>query len=128
MFMFCNENLTSVVEALNDLIPMEGSVTNPVKNRKLEQYRVAQNVTYDIFNNGLGNKGRSLKALGLKMYDLPLEEWRGGECIMRANWDRIKEIVEPIMEKKIMLAAVEQGIEMELVPNATTGKLELEAA
>lgn len=126
--MFCNENLTSVVEALNDLIPMEGSVTNPVKNRKLEQYRVAQNVTYDIFNNGLGNKGRSLKALGLKMYDLPLEEWRGGECIMRANWTRIKEIVEPIMEKKIMLAAVEQGIEMELVPNANTGKLELEAA
>ena len=125
--MFCNENLTSVVEALNDLIPMEGSVTNPVKNRKLEQYRVAQNVTYDIFNNGLGNKGRSLKALGLKMYDLPLEEWRGGECIMRANWTRIKEIVEPIMEKKILLAAVEQGIEMELVPNATTGKMELEA-
>jgi hypothetical protein len=128
MFMFCNENLTSVVEALNDLIPMEGSVTNPVKNRKLEQYRVAQNVTYDIFNNGLGNKGRSLKALGLKMYDLPLDYYRGGECIQRANWTRIKEIVEPIMEKKIMLAAVEQGIEMELVPNANTGKLELEAA
>ena len=127
--MFCNKNLTSVVEALNDLIPMEGSVTNPVKNRKLEQYRVAQNVTYDIFNNGLGNKGKSLKALGLKMYELPLDYYSSnGELIQPANWTRIEEIIEPIMEKKIMLAAVEQGIEMELVPNATTGKLELEAA
>ena len=44
------------------------------------------------------------------------------------NWDRIKETPEPtIMEKKILLA-FEQGIEMELVPNATTGKMELEAA
>ena len=32
------------------------------------------------------------------------------------------------MEKKILLAGLEQGIEMELVPNATTGKMELEAA
>ena len=34
---------------------------------------------------------------------IPPEEWRGGECIMRANWDRIKETLEPIMEKKILL-------------------------
>ena len=60
------------------------------------------------------------------MYDLPLEQYRGGELVMRANWDRIKEIVEPIMEKKILDAAIEQGINMQLVPNATTGKLELE--
>ena len=49
--MFCNENFStffSVVEALNDLIPGRSRILNPVKNRKLEQYRVAQNVTYDI--------------------------------------------------------------------------------
>ena len=127
--MFCNKNLTSVVEALNDLIPMEGSVTNPVKNRKLEQYRVAQNVCYDIFNNGLGNKGKSLKCLGLKMYELPLDYYSSnGELIQPANWTRIEEIIEPIMEKKIMLAAVEQNIPLELVADANTGVFELQAA
>ena len=61
------------------------------------------------------------------MYDPP-EEWRGGECIMRANWDRIKEILEPNYGKEDFVGGLEQGIEMELVPNATTGKMELEAA
>ena len=124
--MWTNENLKTVVDALEEMIPLEGTVVNPVKNKKLDQLRKAMNVVHDIFNNGLCNKGKSLKCLGLKMYDLPLEQYRGGELVMRANWDRIKEIVEPIMEKKILDAAVEQGINMQLVPNATTGKLELE--
>ena len=126
--MWTNENLKTVVDALEEMIPLEGTVVNPVKNKKLDQLRKAFNVVHDIFNNGLGNKGKSLKCLGLKMYDLQLEQYRGGELVMRANWDRIKEIVEPIMEKKILDDAVEQGINMQLVPNATTGKLELEVA
>ena len=124
--MWTNDNLESVYNELADMIPAIGTVVNLVKNKKLDQLRKAINVVHDIFNNGLGNKGKSLKCLGLKMYDLPLEQYRGGELVMRANWDRIKEIVEPIMEKKILDAAVEQGIKMKLVPNATTGKLELE--
>ena len=71
------------------------------------------------------NKGKSLKVLGLMKYDLPLPEYHHGHYY-EGNWDRIKEIVEPIMEKKILDAAVEQGIKMKLVPNTTTGKLELE--
>lgn len=124
--MWTNNNLKSVYEALEEMIPLQGPVKNPVKNKKLDQLRKASNVVHDIFNNGLGNKGRSLKCLGLRMWDLPLEQYRGGECIMRANWERIEEIIEPIMEKKILDAAVEQGIKTQLVPNATTGKLELE--
>ena len=124
--MWTNDNLESVYNELADMIPAIGTVVNPVKNKKLDQLRKAINVVHDIFNNGLGNKGKSLKCLGLKMYELPLEQYRGGELVMRANWDRIKEIIEPIMEKKILDAAVEQGIKMKLVPNTTTGKLELE--
>ena len=124
--MWTNENLKTVVDALNELIPFQGSVKNINKNRCLERFRTAQNVVHDIFNNGLMNKGKQLKVLKLKMWELPLEQYRGGELVMRANWDRIKEIVEPIMEKKILDAAVEQGIKMKLVPNTTTGKLELE--
>ena len=126
--MWTNENLKTVVDALNELVPFEGSVTNINKNRCLERFRTAQNVVHDIFNNGLMNRGKQLKVLKLKIWELPLDYWRGGQLIQPANWTRIKEIVEPKMEKIILDAAKEQGIKLELVPSATTGMLELEAA
>ena len=126
--MWTNENLKTVVDALDEMIPAMGSVKNINKNRCLERFRTAQNVVHDIFNNGLMNRGKQLKVLKLKMWELPLEQYRGGELVMRANWDRVKEIVEPKMEKVILDAAKEQGIKLELIPSATTGKLELEAA
>ena len=126
--MWTNNNLESVVDALNELIPAMGSVKNINKNRCLERFRTAQNVVHDIFNNGLGNRGKQLKVLKLKMWELPLEQYRGGELLMKANWDRVKEIVEPKMEKVILDAAKEQGIKLELVADSETGKLELEAA
>ena len=126
--MWTNNNLESVVDALNELVPFQGSVKNINKNRCLERFRTAQNVVHDIFNNGLGNRGKQLKVLKLKMWELPLDYWRGGELIQPANWTRIQEIVEPKMEKIILDAAKEQGIKLELVPNTTTGQIELEAA
>ena len=66
--------------------------------------------------------------LKLKKYDLPLPEYYGTNGYYPGNWDRVKEIVEPAMEKVILDAAKEQGIKLELVPSATTGKIELEAA
>ena len=126
--MWTNENLKTVVDALNELVPFEGSVTNINKNRCLERFRTAQNVVHDIFNNGLMNRGKQLKVLKLKIWELPLDYWKGGQLIQPANWTRIKEIVEPAMEKVILDAAKEQGIKLELVPSATTGMLELEAA
>ena len=126
--MWTNNNLESVVNKLNNMLPGWGSVTNINKNRCLERFRTAQNVVHDIFNNGLGNRGKQLKVLKLKMWELPLDYWRGGELIQPANWTRIQEIVEPKMEKIILDAAKEQGIKLELVPSAETGKLELEAA
>ena len=126
--MWTNNNLESVVNALNELVPLQGSVKNINKNRCLERFRTAQNVVHDIFNNGLGNRGKQLKVLKLKMWELPLDYWRGGELIQPANWTRIQEIVEPKMEKIILDAAKEQGIKLELVPNTTTGQIELEAA
>ena len=126
--MWTNNNLESVVNKLNDMLPAWGSVTNINKNRCLERFRTAQNVVHDIFNNGLGNRGKQLKVLKLKIWELPLDYWRGGELIQPANWTRIQEIVEPKMEKIILDAAKEQGIKLELVPDTETGKLELEAA
>ena len=125
--MWVCENLKSVYEELDGLIPFDGPVCNVNKNKKLEKLRKASNVVHDIFNNGLMNKGKSLKVLGLMKYDLPLPQYAGGHYY-DGNWDRIKEIVEPKMEKVILDAAKEQGIKLELVPSATTGKIELEAA
>ena len=126
--MWTNENLKTVIEALDDMIPAMGSVKNINKNRCLERFRTAQNVVHDIFNNGLMNRGKQLKVLKLKIWELPLDYYRGGELIQPANWTRIQEIVEPKMEKIILDAAKEQGIKLELVADSETGKLELEAA
>ena len=126
--MWTNENLKTVVDALNELVPFQGSVTNINKNRCLERFRTAQNVVHDIFNNGLMNRGKQLKVLKLKKHDLPLPEYYGTNGYYPGNWDRVKEMVEPAMEKVILDAAKEQGIKLELVPSATTGMLELEAA
>ena len=126
--MWTNENLKTVVDALDEMIPAMGSVKNINKNRCLERFRTAQNVVHDIFNNGLINRGKQLKVLKLKIWELPLDYWKGGQLIQPANWTRIKEIVEPKMEKVILDAAKEQGIPLKLVPSATTGQIELEAA
>jgi len=121
--MWVCENLKSVYEELDGLIPFDGPVCNVNKNKKLEKLRKAANVVHDIFNNGLMNKGKSLKVLGLMKYDLPLPEYHNG-YYYEGNWDRIKEIVEPIFENIILDAAVEQDISLELIP--TNGKIEVQ--
>ena len=121
--MWVCENLKSVYEELDGLIPFDGPVCNVNKNKKLEKLRKAANVVHDIFNNGLMNKGKSLKVLALMKYDLPLPEYHHGHYY-EGNWDRIKEIVEPIFENIILDAAVEQDISLELIP--VQGKLEVQ--
>ena len=37
--MWTNENLKTVVDALEEMIPLEGTVVNPVKNKKLVKLR-----------------------------------------------------------------------------------------
>ena len=121
--MWVCENLKSVYDELDGLIPFDGPVCNVNKNKKLEKLRKAANVVHDIFNNGLMNKGKSLKVLGLMKYDLPLPQYAGGHYY-DGNWDRIKEIVEPIFENIILDAAVEQDLSLELIP--TNGRIEVQ--
>tara|TARA_B100000212_G_scaffold341922_1_gene326619 strand:- start:2265 stop:2624 length:360 start_codon:yes stop_codon:yes gene_type:complete len=99
-----------LVDELNELLPAMGMVKNANKNKYLEKFRKAQNVTYDIFNNGLCNRGRELKVLGLKKYDLPLPEYYGRNNYFPGNWDRIEEIVCEAFTPIVQAAAKEQGI------------------
>lgn len=125
--MWVCDNLSSVVNKLDESIPLEGSVHSVNKNKCLERLRKAINVTHDIFNNGLMNRGRELRVLGLRKDQLPLPYYAWGDYY-EGQWDRIKEIVEPIMEGIILDAAVEQNLHMELVPCSQSGKIELQAA
>ena len=59
-------DVAHLIDPLNELLPMFGMVKNANKNKALEKFRKAQGVAYDIFNNGLINRGKSLKVLGLK--------------------------------------------------------------
>lgn len=122
----CND-LEQVYNVLDEMIPLEGSVRNANKNRALERFRKATNVVYDIFNNGLCNKAKSLRVLGLRKDQLPLPYYAWGDYY-EGQWDRIREIVEPIMEQIILDAAVEQNLHMELVPNSVSGQFELQVA
>jgi len=124
--MWVCDNLSSVVNKLDESIPLEGSVHSVNKNKRLERLRKAINVTHDIFNNGLMNRGRELRVLGLRKDQLPLPYYAWGDYY-EGQWDRITEIVEPIMEQIILDAAVEQNVHMELVPNSASGKIELMA-
>lgn len=99
-----------LVDALQNKLPAMGMVKNANKNRHLEKFRKAQNVTYDIFNNGLCNRGKSLKVLGLKKDDLPLPEYYGRDSYFPGNWDRIEFLVSEAFAPIIRNAAIEQGI------------------
>ena len=77
---------------------------------KKTKFRKAQNVVYDIFNNGLMNRGKSLKVLGLKKYDLALDEYRGCQLIYPARWDQVDRVVEEAFTPIVMAAAQEQGL------------------
>lgn len=51
--------------AIRELVPVVGSVTNPAKNKALEKFRKASNVYYDLYNNGLCNCARQFKIFGI---------------------------------------------------------------
>lgn len=95
------------VEALQALVPVEGSCSNPRStNRWLEKFRVASNAYYDIFNNGGMNRGGLIR----RIFDLPASEYIAygrGKCF---NWGAALRKTEPVMDDIILKAAVEQGL------------------
>jgi hypothetical protein len=111
--MWVCKNLEPAVDALNALIPLDGPCVNPVKNRKLDQFRKAQNVVHDIFNNGLGNRGKSLKCMGLQKHDLMLP-FSQGDYHHPGDFDQIERVITPIMEQKIYDACAEQNITLKV--------------
>ena len=115
--MFINWGCTPLTEHLAeeinnlDIFPVAGEVEDKKNNPALEKFRKAQNVVYDIFNNGLGNRGaQCFGALGIRKRDMPFEVWSGNSCIQPTRWDRINEMVEEAFTPIVMAAAKEQGL------------------
>lgn len=89
-------------EKLNDLIPSEGAVANPKKNRALEKMRKAANCYYDLYNNGLCNRAAEFRSVfGF-----------GGTPIPKArfNYPVLQERLDERMDEIILAAAKEQGL------------------
>jgi hypothetical protein len=96
-----------MIDLLNDMVPVEGRVANPVKNKALERFRVASNCYYDLFNNGGGNRHQQI----FKLF--------GPGTTRRIN-DMFTPIevvfarTEPVMDAIILAACEEQGISEQL--------------
>ena len=108
----CTARTRALAEELTnlELFPASGKVPQHWKHPALEKFRKAQNVVYDIFNNGLGNRGKELKVLGIQKWQLGLAEYRNGQMIYSARWDQTEQTVESVFTPIIEAAAIEQGI------------------
>lgn len=89
--------------ALIKLIPVQGEVLEPRKNRALEKLRKAANCYYDLFNNGLINRAPEFRrAFGF-----------GGKSIVEGRFnpaDPKAILLEQKMNEIIEAAAKEQNI------------------
>lgn len=94
-----------------EIFPGTGEVPDKKNNPSLEKFRRAQNVVYDIFNNGLCNRAYECRfALnGLKKSNLNLPEW-WGSTYYEGQWDQVNEEVEKKFTPIVMEAAKEQGL------------------
>ena len=60
--MFVRRVPGDISEKLDDLVPLDGTVPQGRSvNKCLEKFRVAQNLIYDLFNNGLCNRRSHFK-------------------------------------------------------------------
>ena len=64
-----HKDFEGIVRSLTILLPDSGEVEGE-DNKSLEKFRKASNVIYDIYNNGLCNRGRELRVLGLTKADI----------------------------------------------------------
>ena len=102
-----NEGFKNLQEKLDDLIPFEGKVPfSRSKNKKLEKFRVASNLAYDLFNNGLMNRKSHFKQFF--GWSPPAENHR--YQYSRHDWKRFEENLEPVLTSIIQEAAIEQGV------------------
>ena len=96
-----NQGFEALREQLNELIPLSGKCDKSRStNKKLDRFRTAQNLIYDLFNNGLCNR---------KAHFRTFFGWAPrGFDFHRSQWERLEEALEPEFTQIIQEAASEQ--------------------
>ena len=96
-----NQGFEALREQLNELVPLSGKCENSRStNKKLDKFRVAQNLIHDLFNNGLCNRKAHFRTFfGWAPY---------GFDFHRNQWERFEEELEPVFTQIMQEAAAEQ--------------------
>lgn len=104
-----HKDYSSLHDALWAKVPDEGSISGN-RNKSLEKFRKATQVIYDIFNNGLLNRGQSLKCLKLKKDDLILPHYINGKLRnpTQDEWQVNEKLVWEAFKPILLDAVVEQ--------------------
>ena len=98
-------DLKEVIELLHERVPMTGPCEKRyTKNKRLDRFRRASNVVYDIFNNGLMNRGKEIRVLDskLRVRDLPIHASNADK------WDIIEDRISGYYREIVMDAVLEQ--------------------
>ena len=102
MTYWCNTGrYQKLADELQELIPTTGEVKDVENNPHLEKFREVINAYYDLYNNGGANDDTRFVS-----YYFP-------NCVRLADlnmWDLCHDITEPIVDKFVIAASVEQGI------------------
>jgi hypothetical protein len=103
-----NPGFAYLRDKLNEMIPLSGACENArTTNKALDKFRRAQNVIYDLFNNGLCNRrGEYRRMFG----EVPLPGIRSQHYISNIRWSQIEDEVEANFTPIILAAAKEQGL------------------
>lgn len=106
----------ATVEKLQALIPDEGSVPDADENPSLETFRIASNCYYDLYNNGLCNRGAEFREVfgfgpGSDNDDEDYDRFRDDGTDYHSRLDQAEvQKIERRMTKIIIAAAKEQGV------------------
>ena len=107
-----NPGFEELREKLDDLVPLQGACEFPQsKNKHLDRFRRAQNLLYDLFNNGLCNRKREFKNF-FGYVPVPDQRSMSRHGLSSVRWKQIEAEFEPIFTKIIQDAAREQGVKI----------------
>ena len=103
-----NSGFKTLVDQLNDLVPINGSCESPRStNKYLERFRKSQNLLYDLFNNALMNRRAEFKVF---FGFVPINTIRDSYPVTAERWSQIEEEMEILFTPIVQAAAKEQGV------------------
>ena len=111
-----NSGFKTLVDELNNLLPMSGRCEKPLStNKNLETFRRAQNAVYDFFNNGLCNKRGLFVEIFAQNENYYIDKWNiptqsSFRYFTKDSWEMWEDQIEKIFTPIVIKAAKEQGL------------------